>query len=169
MIQDKFGHALYQIPDLVNLIYSGNIQDIPSVLVEPNADTVQFEQESGIQLRKIEESQYHKTVAEFDEEKQKTWLIPTDYLELDVLQFCLQRCSNSTEQQRVLDEMAVFEQKGMIPVLQTLKYLVDAFRENQVLWGVGRGSSVASYVLYLIGVHRIDSVKYNLDWREFLR
>ena len=35
--------------------------------------------------------------------------------------------------------------------------------------GVGRGSSVASYILYLIGVHRIDSIKYNLDWKEFLR
>jgi DNA polymerase III alpha subunit len=37
------------------------------------------------------------------------------------------------------------------------------------VWGVGRGSSVASYVLFLIGVHRIDSMKYNLDYKEFLR
>jgi len=42
-------------------------------------------------------------------------------------------------------------------------------RENGIVWGVGRGASVASYVLYLIGVHRINSIQYGLDWREFLR
>jgi DNA polymerase III alpha subunit len=41
--------------------------------------------------------------------------------------------------------------------------------ENHVIWGVGRGSSVASYVLYLLGVHRIDSMFYDLDVSEFLR
>ena len=42
-------------------------------------------------------------------------------------------------------------------------------RENQLIWGVGRGSSTASYVLYLLGVHRIDSMYYDLDPEEFLR
>jgi DNA polymerase III alpha subunit len=40
---------------------------------------------------------------------------------------------------------------------------------NRMIWGVGRGSSVASNVLYLLGVHRIDSMFYELDSREFLR
>jgi DNA polymerase III alpha subunit len=53
--------------------------------------------------------------------------------------------------------------------LQYLKYLVDVMTVNNVIWGVGRGSSVASYVLYKLGVHRIDSLHYNLDAREFLR
>jgi DNA polymerase III alpha subunit len=57
----------------------------------------------------------------------------------------------------------------MFDLLFYLKYLVDTLRENKVLWGVGRGSSVASYVLYLIGVHKIDSLKYNLDIAEFLK
>jgi len=56
-----------------------------------------------------------------------------------------------------------------MPLLKWMKYFVDTCRTNRVVWGVGRGSSVASYVLYLIGVHRIDSMKYNLDWQEFLR
>jgi DNA polymerase III alpha subunit len=42
-------------------------------------------------------------------------------------------------------------------------------RENDIVWGVGRGSSVASYTLYLIGVHKIDSIKYELDINEFLK
>jgi DNA polymerase III alpha subunit len=40
---------------------------------------------------------------------------------------------------------------------------------NRLIWGVGRGSSVASYVLYLLGVHRIDSMYYELNPEEFLR
>ena len=48
-------------------------------------------------------------------------------------------------------------------------YLVDTFSENDVVWGVGRGSSVASYCLYLIGLHKIDSIKYELDIKEFLK
>ena len=57
----------------------------------------------------------------------------------------------------------------MTNVLRYMVYLVNFMRENNIVWGVGRGSSVASYVLYLIGVHRIDSIQYGLDWREFLR
>ena len=54
-------------------------------------------------------------------------------------------------------------------VLQFLKYMVDTLRENNIVWGVGRGSSVASYVLYLLGVHKVNSIKYDLDPTEFLR
>jgi DNA polymerase III alpha subunit len=42
-------------------------------------------------------------------------------------------------------------------------------RKNNILWGVGRGSSVASFVLYLIGIHRINSLFYNLPIEEFLK
>ena len=57
----------------------------------------------------------------------------------------------------------------MIDLLCYLKYLVDTMREHNIVWGVGRGSSVASYCLYLLGVHKIDSIKYELDIREFLK
>jgi len=48
-------------------------------------------------------------------------------------------------------------------------YLVDFMRENKIVWGVGRGSSTASFVLYLIGIHKINPIQFQLDWREFLR
>ena len=57
----------------------------------------------------------------------------------------------------------------MVMVLKTMKYIVDTLRKHDVVWGVGRGSSVASYALYLIGVHKIDSVKYNLPIDEFFK
>jgi len=46
---------------------------------------------------------------------------------------------------------------------------VNIFEENKVVWGTGRGSSCASYILYLIGIHQVDSVKYDLDLGEFFR
>jgi len=50
-----------------------------------------------------------------------------------------------------------------------MKYLVDLMRENNIVWGVGRGSSVSSFVLFLIGIHRINSIYYDLDVEEFLK
>ncbi len=57
----------------------------------------------------------------------------------------------------------------MLVLLKTMKYIVDTLRENNIVWGVGRGSSVASYVLFLLGVHKIDSVKYDLPIEEFFK
>ena len=67
------------------------------------------------------------------------------------------------------EELAEFKKRNMYPLLQFLVYLVDFMRENNIVWGVGRGSSVASYVLYAIGIHKINPIQYGLDWREFLR
>jgi DNA polymerase III alpha subunit len=36
------------------------------------------------------------------------------------------------------------------------------------VWGIGRGSSVSSYVLYVLGVHDVDSYAYDLDIGDFL-
>ena len=57
----------------------------------------------------------------------------------------------------------------MFMLLKYLKYLVDTMRNNNIVWGVGRGSSVASFVLFLIGVHKINSLYYDLPIEEFLK
>jgi DNA polymerase-3 subunit alpha len=68
-----------------------------------------------------------------------------------------------------MEEMEAYQARDMVPLLQWTKHFVDICVENNIVWGVGRGSSVASFVLFLLGVHQVDSVKYNLDWQEFLR
>jgi DNA polymerase III alpha subunit len=97
-----------------------------------------------------------------------TWWITT-FHDLAVKDILLQRCNSTTEQQRVMTELDLFEARGLIPVLRLMFMLVDHFRRNNIVWGVGRGSSVSSFCLYLIGVHRIHSLKYGLDISEFLR
>ena len=42
-------------------------------------------------------------------------------------------------------------------------------RKNKFIWGVGRGSSVSSYILYLIGVHRVNSLKFGFDIKDYLK
>ena len=46
---------------------------------------------------------------------------------------------------------------------------IDTLREKNVVWGVGRGSSVASFCLFLIGVHKVNPILYKLKINEFLR
>jgi DNA polymerase III alpha subunit len=88
---------------------------------------------------------------------------------MDILDWLYQRCPTPETKERVVEELRLFAKYNMIPMLKTMKYIVDTLRANNIVWGVGRGSSVASYVLYLIGVHRIDSVKYKLPIEEFFK
>ena len=101
------------------------------------------------------------------------WSMPAEYRDMDMRKFLLEQLPTSNESSveyiRVLTEYNMFEQRGMIPVLKFLKYLVDVCEREHIVLGVGRGSSVASYCLFLIGVHRIDSIKYELDIKEFLK
>jgi len=81
----------------------------------------------------------------------------------------MDKCQNDEEKMRVQMEYDLFEKKQFIRVLQFLIYFIDTLRANNMVWGVGRGSSVASFCLFLIGVHKINPMLYNLDITEFLR
>lgn len=105
-----------------------------------------------------------------DHEYRKTqWNIPVDVQELDIEQFLLNKCETEIARTRVEQELIEYKKNDLFALLRFLVYFVEQLRKNGVLWGIGRGSSVSSYVLYLIGVHRIDSIKYDLDMREFFK
>ena len=97
------------------------------------------------------------------------WFIPYEYKTMDILDWVYQQCPTPEIRERVTEELRLFAKHDMIPMLKTMKYVVDTLRANNVVWGVGRGSSVASYVLFIIGVHKIDSVKYKLPINEFFK
>ena len=109
------------------------------------------------------------SIQEFDRSLQKQWFIPDQYKNFEIVGFLLDQTTNETEYQRVVEELELFYQHDMVDLLIYLKYLVDTMKDNNIVWGVGRGSSVASYCLYLLKVHRINSIKYNLDIREFFK
>jgi DNA polymerase III alpha subunit len=103
------------------------------------------------------------------EHNQNIWFMPEEYQKLDIAKWLLDQCKNETELQRTGAELLLYAERDMLDLLRYLKYFVDTLRDNNIVWGVGRGSSVASFVLYLIGVHKINSIAYNLDIAEFIR
>lgn len=108
-------------------------------------------------------------VPDYDAIRQREWFMPEEYKVLDIAEHVLSLCDTQEQLQRAGQELLMFQERNLFDLLRYLKYLVDTLRHNQVIWGVGRGSSVASYVLYLLGVHRVDSMFYDLDPAEFLR
>jgi Bacterial DNA polymerase III alpha NTPase domain len=109
------------------------------------------------------------SVEDFDKLQQSNWYMPQEYKELDIVQHVLDLCKTDAELQRVGEELLLYADRDLLDLLRYLKYFVDTMRSNKVVWGLGRGSSVASYVLYLLGVHKINSMYYDLDIREFLK
>ena len=172
MKTDELGIPRFSNRDLIDMIYSGHADKVHVVLCDPSDDVDKFnaamEEQGCDKLQKyIPLDVDQKT---FDGICQSEWFMPQEYKELDVYSFVMDKCRDGLEAlDRVEEELAEFEARGMTNLLRYMIYLVDFMRENGIVWGVGRGSSVASYVLYLIGVHRIDSIQYGLDWREFLR
>jgi DNA polymerase III alpha subunit len=167
---DKLGNVIYQDRDILDLIYQNKTEFLDQILVEDSVDTNKLAQYSNINIKTVDKIFEDISVEEFDAICQQDWFIPDEYKQLDIEAWILAQTPPwDPEATRVQEELDAFRQRNMLPLLCVLKYLVDTLRSNNIVWGVGRGSSVASYVLYLIGVHKIDSIKYNLDWREFLR
>jgi len=96
------------------------------------------------------------------------WFIPKEYQCMDIEAFLVDQCPEQNYD-RLLQEIELYRSHNLIPVLRAMKYVVDTLRSNGIVWGVGRGSSVASYVLFIIGIHKIDSVKYKLPINEFFK
>lgn len=157
MIKNKFGEIVYNIEDVVDLIMKQ--QSTAGITVD---GTVQLEDTSP-------ETDISLSVDEYDMMNQRNWLMPEEYKRMDIAQHVIDLCKTTSEIQRAGEELLMFQERNLFNLLKYLKYLVDTMRDNKIIWGVGRGSSVASYVLYLLGVHRIDSMYYDLDPGEFLR
>ena len=111
-------------------------------------------------------------IGEFDKLNQEIWFMPDKYKKLDIVDYLMEKARKKTHTLHYLRteaELGVYEKRGLFSLLRFLVYLVDTMKESNIVWGVGRGSSVASYVLFLIGTHKVDSVKYELDFNEFLK
>ena len=145
------------------------IESLNGMLVEPgmNLETASAYLEQVPEL--VEYAFTDMTVEEFDVMKQNSWYMPDEYKHMDIAEYILNLCDSDVKLQRCGQELLLFQERNLFDLLRYLKYLVDTLRSNNMIWGVGRGSSVASYVLYLLGVHRIDSMFYDLDPSEFLR
>ena len=97
------------------------------------------------------------------------WFMPDTYKEMDIGKFVLESCTNDEYKQRAKLELQEFSKRNLTMLLKQSKYIVDTLRKHNIVWGVGRGSSVASLVLHILGIHRIDPIKYDIPLNEFFK
>lgn len=169
---DRLGIPVFDSQEIVEILYKGRTDHLEKIIVESSEELLQFKnylktnddlnlnlyQDTGIDLNS------------FDYSCQSQWLMPNEFLSLDIESYLIEKCSgDSTKINRIETELKEYKEKDLYNVLRFMIFLVDFMKNNNIVWGVGRGSSVASYVLYLIGIHRVDSILYNLDFHEFMR
>lgn len=170
MKQDRFGQVVMCQQDVINLLYHRPDLDLSAVTIDHAAQYNNSIRQLQLDWPQI--GQYHEpdlTLDEFDQLQQSQWFMPQEYHDFDIAAWVLAQCRTQAELQRCGKELLLYQERNLFPLLCYLKYLVDTMRSNNIVWGVGRGSSVASYVLFLIGVHRINSLYYDLDIEEFLK
>jgi hypothetical protein len=170
MKYDQYGQTYTTSNELCDLLYKNPALDISLFQVEDSLEYNRSVAELHAELDLLDS--YHnisQTVEEFDRVLQRNWRMPQEYKELDIAADVLGLCKEEHELQRVGEELILYQERDLFDLLRYLKYLIDTLRKNNIVWGVGRGSSVASYVLFLIGVHKIDSLYYNLNIDEFLK
>jgi len=173
MMHNKYGEPIFSGDDICDIAMSGqSLDQLQHLFVDHSVNLQQLI--SLLHSTDIVKTWQHpidrnETIEQYDQRMQSTWSMPDEYCNLDIAEHVLGLCQTAEQLQRVGEELLLYQERGLFDLLRYLKYLVDVMNENNIIWGVGRGSSVASYVLYLLKVHRIDSMFYDLDPREFLR
>ena len=147
-----------------------NLGNTDSLFVDALTDEI-------IQYNKLVSPKERILVKENLKEMSFEWEIPHEYKNLDVVSYVADKLSEfdgsaeelGLRQVRCVEELTIYKKLGLFDTLKALIYIINTLIENNIVWGVGRGSSVSSYVLYLIGVHDIDSFLYGLNIEDFLR
>lgn len=170
MKQNKFGELIFSESDVIDLIMQGRDQTILDGMIVDESVSLDRWPDCLNLVPDLQQQRLHNfTVPEWHAKQQQHWHMPKEYQHMDIAAHVLSLCSNEAELQRCGAELMLYQERDLFDLLRYLCYLVDIMKQNKIIWGVGRGSSVASYVLYKLGVHRIDSLYYNLDVAEFLR
>tara|TARA_R110002126_G_scaffold270758_1_gene414559 strand:- start:264 stop:770 length:507 start_codon:yes stop_codon:yes gene_type:complete len=168
MFTNLYGQPIYTEENLFDLYMR-----TPDLVLKNTLTNAKITIDDNLELKNIpqliEETVNSLSVEEFDENNRLNWLMPEEYQTFDIAKWLLDQCTHEDEIQRVGKELLMYQKRDLFMLLQYMKYLVDLMRENNIVWGVGRGSSVSSFVLFLIGIHRINSLYYDLDIEEFLK
>ena len=172
MKQNNYGEIIFNDNDVADLLMQGrDIDSLNGMLVDSTVNIEKIVEFVDDFPNKFVCYNYvnDQLIPEWDHVKQQKWHMPQEYKDMDIAQYILDLCTGEAELQRCGEELLLYQEKDLFNLLKFLKYLVDIMKANNVIWGVGRGSSVASFVLYKMGVHRINSMFYKLHISEFLR
>jgi Bacterial DNA polymerase III alpha NTPase domain len=168
---DRFGVCSFSEQDLCQALYMNPDLDLTRFVLDDPGHYNQAILDLFSDLAPLSAYQPSNAIdiEQFDQSLQMQWYMPAEYQNMDIVSWVLDQCKQDAELQRCGQELLLYQERDLMDLLRYLKYLVDTLRKNNIVWGVGRGSSVSSFVLYLIGVHRINSLFYDLDPHEFLK
>ena len=169
ILLDKYSRQVLSENQAVEVLYSDPALDVSNLCLQYSDQFNSGSKKLHLIMFITQLDEIGVDVAQYHNNNQSNWHMPEKYKQLDIAEYLLKLCNTDAELQRVGTELLLYQERDMFDLLCFLVYIVDVMREQDIVWGVGRGSSVASYVLYLIGVHKIDSLYYDLDIAEFLR
>jgi len=148
---NDYGQVEISAEEAFQSLYTAKIKNLDGVYISNEQDRNQFNLARETNADRFGDLVSlvlpEATIEEFDQDNQQQWFMPEEYKQLDIVEFLLDKTQNETQYQRVVQELELFAQHNMIDVLKYIKYLVDTMRKNNIVCGVGSGSSVASYEL----------------------
>ena len=166
------GVSIIEPDRLVELLFRG-LQPAQLRLTELSEDAVSFNAavSTAEQLKELGNEPVNLSFS---------WRLPPEYLQLDVAEHVQtvfgerfhELAYDATQEEaafnRVALELSEFERRGLTDLLRVIIYVLARFRETGQVYGVGRGSSCASFVLFLLGLHVVDPIKFNVPLEEFM-
>lgn len=170
VFHDPFGQVYFTQADVCDILYRNPKIDLSRFQLEDAEQYNSSIRKLNADLDPIAKYQTPTiSLEQFDQDNQNKWMMPKQYQDLDIRTELLARCVNTTQRDRVELELKFFEENNLLDLVRYIKYLVDTMNQHNIVWGVGRGSSTASYVLYLLGLHMIDPIEYDIPLEEFFK
>lgn len=168
---NEYGDVVVGRDDAINYLLEGN--DIDGIMVDDEDEVTHYERMTDLidsdmpSINSVPEYKYEPS--KYLKRLSQQWLIPSEYVYMDIITYLVKKCTNDVEKQRVANELVEFEKRNELDILKVMVYIVDAFRKNGIIWGVGRGSSVSCFCLYLIGINKINPLEYDISYTEFFK
>ena len=167
---DSNGEIILDDKAVFNMLYEG--ADLTNVKCKRSEDLEIYNNivdEYDLNMSKLQFTSSTEDNQKYIQTCLNNWFIPKKYKNINPYDYIRNLAKTQEEIDRIEIEIQMFEERNMKNVLRFMIFFIDFMRENNIVWGVGRGSSVASYCLYLLGVHKVNSLQHNLDIKEFLK
>jgi DNA polymerase III alpha subunit len=147
-------------PALVPELFLYGVPPEKVAVTELSEDVELFNQLSDVLLQVNEPADFNPDLS---------WNLPEHWANLDLDAYFEGRLARADDRYkaRALAELKQVRERGLENLIRAIGYVVERFKETGQVWGVGRGSSCASLLLFLLGLHQVDPIKYNIPLEEF--
>ena len=128
---DEYGRSVISDSELAELLYTNpqlTIDDIAIVNPEKYNSAIKSLYLDYKPLQKL--ATLNSTIAEYHANNQQEWFMPDNYKNMNIAKWVLDQCTNQNELQRAGSELIEYADRGLLPLLQYLKYLVDTMRKQ---------------------------------------